>query len=155
MTRELGSAVACSRATRLVVSPIAAFSWVTPWRTRSPTTTTPDPMAIRVCTATSATGLRLATDLRIARPTRIARSASFSWRRWIAEIGKHPVAKVLRDHAAEGLDLVGATGVERGDDVALLFRVEACRERARPHHVAEHDGQLAPFGGRRRQGRRS
>ena len=46
-------------------------------------------------------------------------------RGWIPEVREHPIAQVLRDHAAEGFDFVRATGVKRSDDVTLLFRVEA------------------------------
>jgi hypothetical protein len=44
----------------------------------TPTTTTPEPMAVRVCTATSTAVFNVWTALRMARPARIARSASFS-----------------------------------------------------------------------------
>src|SRR5262245_1643463 len=39
-----------------------------------------------------------------------------------------PVAQILRDHAAKRFYLVGATGVERRDDIALFLRVEARRK---------------------------
>jgi hypothetical protein len=48
----------------------------------------------------------------------------------ITEIRKHPATQLLRDHAAEGFNLVGASSVEGGDDLTLLFGIKACRERA-------------------------
>ena len=51
--------------------------------------------------------------------------------RRIAEICKYPVAEILRDHAAKRFYFVGATGVERRDDIALFLRVEARRKCAR------------------------
>jgi hypothetical protein len=38
---------------------------------------------------------------------------------------KHPVTQVLGDHTAKGFDLFGTAGVERSDDVALLFGIKA------------------------------
>ena len=74
----------------------------------------------------------------------------------IAEIGEHAIAQILRDHAAEALDLAGAARLEGADHLALLLRIEPRRERARADHVAEHDGELATLGGgRRRAAKRS
>ena len=63
----------------------------------------------------------------------------------IAEIGEHAIAQILRDHAAKALDLARAARLEGADDVALLLGIEPRRERARAHHVAEHDRELATF----------
>jgi hypothetical protein len=51
-------------------------------------------------------------------------------RRGVPEICKHPSPKVLGDHAAEGLDLVGAAVVKRGYDLTLLLGIKARGERA-------------------------
>jgi hypothetical protein len=48
----------------------------------------------------------------------------------VPEIREHTITEVLCHHATEGFDLFGAAGVERGYDVALLFGIKACRERA-------------------------
>ena len=68
----------------------------------------------------------------------------------VAEIGQHTVAEVLRDHATQALDLIGAARLKGADDVALLFRIKPSRECARAHHVAEYDGELAALGRRGR-----
>ena len=141
-----GSASDCRRAARLVVSPIAAFSCVTPSRTRSPTTTTPEAMPMRACRVDARSRLQLRDSIED-REAGAHRSLRVIFvRRGIAEIGEHAVAEVLRDHAAEPLDLGRAAGLESADHLALLLGIEPRRERARAHHVAEHDGELATLG---------
>ena len=55
---------------------------------------------------------------------------------WVSEIGEHSIAEVLRDRAAQTLDLTGATRLE-GADVLMphvtaddLTLIEPCREYA-------------------------
>jgi hypothetical protein len=67
-------------------------------------------------------------------------------RYWIPKVRENPIAKVLRNHSANGCDLLRATGMECCDDVTLFFGIKARGKRARPNHVAKHDGQLAAFG---------
>ena len=72
----------------------------------------------------------------------------------IAEIDQNTVADepggktlVMLDHADAGL-------AEARDHVAHVFRIELRRERGGIHHVAEHGGELAPFGSDLHPGRR-
>jgi hypothetical protein len=44
------------------------------------------------------------------------------------------------------LDGRGAAPVIGPDYLAQILRVELCRERSRPDQIAEHDGELTPFG---------
>src|SRR5262249_20317569 len=115
MTSELGSAIACRRATRLVVSPIAAFSWLTPSRTRSPTTTSRADgnagLHRHICG-----GLQGPDGLEDGKSGKDCPLCIVLLCCRITEIRKHPVTQVLRDHATEGFHLVGATRVERSDD---------------------------------------
>jgi hypothetical protein len=73
----------------------------------------------------------------------------------IAEIGQHAIAHVLRDEAPGLGDHPGAAAMIGADDLPHVFGIEPRRERGRAHEVAEHDGELAPFGRRgARRGRR-
>ncbi len=66
---------------------------------------------------------------------------------WIAEIGQHTVAHVLRDKAAVALDQFGAAAVIGADDAPQILGVEPRRQRRRAHEIAEHHRELTALGG--------
>jgi DNA-binding winged helix-turn-helix (wHTH) protein len=67
----------------------------------------------------------------------------------IAEINQHAVAHVAGDKPAKTLDNLCDAAMIGADDLAQILGIESRRERRRADQVAEHDGELAPLGGRR------
>jgi hypothetical protein len=65
----------------------------------------------------------------------------------VAEIHQHTVAHVPGDKAVGPSDYFGDSAVIHGDDLTQILGVESRRECSRADQVAEHHGQLAPFGG--------
>ncbi len=68
----------------------------------------------------------------------------------VAEIDEDAVAHVLRDKAVVAPDRGTAPALIRRDDIAQIFGVHPGGECRRSHQVAEHHGQLAALGVRRR-----
>ena len=71
----------------------------------------------------------------------------------VAEIDQDAVAHVLRDKAVVAPDRRAAPVLIRRDDIAQIFGVHPGGERRRSHQIAEHHGQLAALGLRRRGNR--
>jgi hypothetical protein len=64
---------------------------------------------------------------------------------WIAEIGHHAVAKVLRDMPAKAFDCLRRRAMIPGDDFAPLFRIEVASYFGRADEIAEQYRQMAAF----------
>ncbi|MGY4298442.1 hypothetical protein ACVWXN_006537 [Bradyrhizobium sp. i1.4.4] len=64
----------------------------------------------------------------------------------IAEIDKDTVADEARGKPFVMLHHADAGLAKARDHVAHVFRIELHRQRGRIHHVAEHGGELTPFG---------
>jgi hypothetical protein len=78
MTTVPGPATPCSRAARFGVSPTTACRWVAPSAMRSPTTTTPVAMPMRVSSVLPEGAVSRDAAAVTASPARTARSASSS-----------------------------------------------------------------------------
>ena len=152
-----GCANACRRAARFGVSPTTAVSDAVPSPIWSPTITGPVAMPIR--TASSTPGglrdrgiqLRHRVDDIETRPHRTLGLVLMGAR--VAEINEDAVAHVLRDKAVVMPDRGTAPALIRRDDIAQIFGVHPGGECRRSHQVAEHHGQLAALGLRRRGAR--
>jgi hypothetical protein len=125
MTREFGSAIVWRRATSFVVSPIAAFSLryalLDQVSNDNHARTNGDAGLQRHI----AGGFQVANGFEYGEARKDRPLGIVLVRGRISEIREHPVAQILRDHAAKGFDFIGAAGVKRSDDVGLLLRIEA------------------------------
>src|SRR5215469_6019204 len=65
----------------------------------------------------------------------------------VSEVRQHTVSHVLRDEAACLDNLLGAAAVIRANDLAQVLGIEASGESGRADEIAEHDRELATFGG--------
>jgi hypothetical protein len=69
----------------------------------------------------------------------------------VAEINQDPVAHIFGDKTFEAGDGIGDGAMIRPDDLAQIFRIEACGQRGRTDEVAKHHRELSTLGvGRRR-----
>ena len=113
---------------------------------RSPTSTRPVATPMRVCRRRTAPGADPADGLddlaaRAERPLGIVLMGAR-----IAEVDEHTVADIARDETVEARHDPGAAVLVGPDDRAQVLRVELPGKRGRADEVAEHDGEIAPFG---------
>ena len=64
----------------------------------------------------------------------------------VAEIDEHAVAHIFGDKTIEPGDHLSDDPMIRGDDLAQILRIEACRKLRRADQIAEHHRQLPPLG---------
>ena len=126
MTIVLGSAIVCSRATKFVVSPIVGvllrYALADQIADDDHARTDGDAGLQR----RTSSGLQVPDGPENGEAGKYCPLCIALVRCRVSEIREHPVAQVLGDHATEGFYLVRATGVERGDYVALVFGIQPC-----------------------------
>jgi hypothetical protein len=78
------------------------------------------------CLQLNAAGeMQCANDIENGKPAPHRSFGIILMRSGISKIREHPVTEILRNHAVQALDLIGAAALEGTDDIALLFGIEA------------------------------
>ncbi len=144
MTTVFGSAIACRRAARFGVSPTMLRSFVSPVPIRSPTTTSPVAIPMRVCRErVDSTAVTAAIS---SSPARYRPFGIVLVRARIAEINQHAVAMVFRNEPIEAAHRFGDNVLIGQNDLTQIFRVHAGGECRRTNKVREHHRDLPPLG---------
>src|SRR5262249_26755683 len=66
---------------------------------------------------------------------------------WIPEVDEQAIPKILSDVAVKATNDLAAQLLIRTNDLVELFWIKLFREGSRIDDIAEHHGQLPPFGG--------
>src|SRR5262245_52062527 len=146
ITTLFGSAIACSRAARLGVSPTMPRSCASPRPIRSPTITGPVPMPMRTCSSWVAALPSVSTALIRANPSPHRSFGVIFVRLRIAKIDEHSVPHVLSDETVKPADRVGDTALIRADHLAQILGIQLACKCRRTDKVHEHHSELPPFG---------